>query len=120
MSLTTIFLKVANLFFILCYALLVWVAIQKLLLGDYLFFKLIALGFFTTQLVGHILRKDWALKITTAILGGLNITFLILLSPFLFEPQLQSAFFERFLVFFQFTMATVTASILYGLRIRLK
>ncbi|MEK7990159.1 MAG: hypothetical protein VSS52_004080 [Thiotrichaceae bacterium] len=120
MSLITIFLKLANLFFILCYLSLVVIATQKLLLGDYLFLRLVALAFFTTQLVGHVLGKSWALKMTAAILGGLNIIFLIALIPFPFEPELKPVFFERFVLFFQWTMATISALILYSLRKKLK
>ncbi|MCV6639460.1 hypothetical protein [Candidatus Albibeggiatoa sp. nov. NOAA] len=116
MSLTTIFLRIANIFFILCYIALVVIAAKKLLLGDYLFFRTIMLVFLITQAVGHILVKDWALKTTAAILGGFNIIFIATLLPFPFEPELQPELFERLLSFFQQTMLTITALILYGLR----
>ncbi len=116
MSLTALFLKVANLFFILCYVALIIATTQKSLFGEHLFLGFIVVAFLSVQLVGHILGKAWALKNTAAILGGFNIIFIVSLLPFPFESQLQPALFERLLIFFQQTMVAITAFILYGLR----
>lgn len=106
-SVKTLFTRTVNIFLSVGYISYAFVVASQVVNGHVnLFSGLIVLLFFIIQAYGHMRMSTWAMKISAALFGVMNIFSVFYLLPS-YESELMPSFSERLLKFIGITIITV-------------